>query len=143
MQKLSLKDLIQASKERKSDSKSLLEAGRWHSSIYVGGYAVEIGLKACIAKRMNKEIFFDPKNASKIYTHNLKELVDVAALTESLSDKLAKDIVFSNNWKTIHTTWKESLRYETTRTRKEALDFYKALTQRKHGVLTWIRSEWS
>jgi len=43
-------DLQQLAWERSGDAQELLAAGRWSGAYYLCGYAVECGLKACIAK---------------------------------------------------------------------------------------------
>lgn len=39
--------------ERARDAEALLNAGRWSGAFYLAGYAIECGLKACIAKLTN------------------------------------------------------------------------------------------
>ncbi|MSU78452.1 MAG: HEPN domain-containing protein [Gemmataceae bacterium] len=45
--------LQQLAQERVRDADSLLKAGQWSGAYYLAGYAVECGLKACIAKLTN------------------------------------------------------------------------------------------
>jgi HEPN domain-containing protein len=45
--------LQQLAEERVRDAKALPNAGQWSGAYYLAGYAVECGLKACIAKLTN------------------------------------------------------------------------------------------
>jgi hypothetical protein len=62
----------------------LLVGGKQLGAYYLCGYAVECGLKACIAKRM-KLYRFPPKKEyiHKIYSHNLDGLVSARELSPS------------------------------------------------------------
>ncbi len=142
MNKLNHKELIKISNERKLDCYALLKSGRWHASVYMGGYALEVALKACIIKDMNKQFYFNKKDWDSVYTHKINELVVAANLKNELAAITQSDKVFSRNWDTVTNLWQETLRYRTHISKNEASDFYKALTQRKHGVLRWTKSKW-
>ncbi len=43
-------DLQQLARARLREAEALLNAGEWSGAYYLAGYAVECGLKACIAK---------------------------------------------------------------------------------------------
>jgi len=45
--------LQQLAEERVRDAEALLKAGQWSGAYYLAGFAVEFGLKACIAKLTN------------------------------------------------------------------------------------------
>ena len=67
---------------------------RYGGAYYLVGYAVECGLKACIAKLTKAEEFYDKNLARKIFQHNLAELANYARLSR-LSSKLEKRILVS------------------------------------------------
>ena len=48
----------------------MLAAGRYGAAYYIVGYAVECGLKACIAKLTQAEEFYDKKLAKTVFIHN-------------------------------------------------------------------------
>lgn len=50
-------DLQKLAAERIADAKALLAMKRWSAAYYLAGYAVECGLKACIAKLTKAEEF--------------------------------------------------------------------------------------
>lgn len=127
-------------KERISDAKVLLAARHWSAAHYLAGYAVECALKACIAKRMKSEEFPDKKFAEKCWTHNLSQLLDPAGLKADLDAAMQADPDLAENWDTVK-EWNESSRY-TRMTKADAEDLYGAITDKKHGVLSWLKRRW-
>jgi len=59
---------------RLGEAKVLLDNKRYEGAYYLIGYAVECGLKACIAKH-TKEHDFPAKNSEKLYIHDLSILL--------------------------------------------------------------------
>ena len=72
-------ELQQLAEERLVDAKLLLDNGRWPGAYYVAGYAVECGLKACIAALMKADEFPDKDFAKDCYTHNIEKLVGLCS----------------------------------------------------------------
>jgi HEPN domain-containing protein len=87
-------DLQNLATERLEDAQTLLMNKRYGGAYYLVGYAVECGLKACIAKLTKAEEFYDKNLARKIFQHNLAELANYARLSR-LSSKLEKRILVS------------------------------------------------
>src|SRR2546423_14181814 len=81
------------------------------------------------------------ENADKLYTHDLEALVKGADLGVALKAKESSDIQFKLNWAVVK-DWKEQARYETEIDNKQAGDLYSAITDRKHGVLSWLKKYW-
>ncbi len=54
--------------ERLGDAKVLLASNRYGGAYYLVGYAVECGLKACIAKLTQAEDFYDKTLARNIFS---------------------------------------------------------------------------
>jgi HEPN domain-containing protein len=127
-------------KERIREAKALLGAGHWSGAYYLAGYAVECAVKACIAKLMKSEEFPDKKFADKCWTHNLTQLLDPAGLKDDFAAAMRADRDFAAKWETVQ-QWDESSRYART-TRAKAWDLYKAITDRKHGVFSWLKQRW-
>ena len=73
-------DLQQLANERVLDAEALLNLGRWSGAYYLAGYAIECGLKACIAKLTNQDDFPDKRFANDSFTHDIEKLVDLAGL---------------------------------------------------------------
>lgn len=134
-------DFQELAEERLRDAEVLLVAGQWSGAYYVAGYAVECALKAVIAKRTFADDF-PAKDAAKLYTHNLKELLSFAGLgtangaitTPGVSTRCTAlwDIV---------KLWKEIARYES-KSQRQAEQLLEAINDPVDGVLTWIRTHW-
>jgi HEPN domain-containing protein len=121
------------------DAKILLRNGRCEGCYYLSGYAVECALKACISK-LTKRYDFPAKNAEKLYTHDLTQLLQTAGLQKFRDPELKRDRESEANWYVVK-EWKEQSRYDVP-DRKDAEGLFKAVADRKHGVLRWIRRYW-
>jgi HEPN domain-containing protein len=73
-------DLQDVAMRRLRAAESLLNDQHWDSAYYLAGYAVECGLKACIAKQFREHDFPDKKTVNESYTHDLTKLVNLAGL---------------------------------------------------------------
>ncbi len=133
-------ELQRLAKERISDAKVLLVAHHWSAGYYLAGYAVECALKACIAKLMKSEEFPDKKFAEKCWTHNLPQLLDLAGLKADFEASLKADPDLLDNWDAVK-EWTEESRYART-TKAKAENLYEAITDKKHGVLSWLKRRW-
>src|SRR3954471_11456605 len=91
-------DLQKLAEERLADSELLLANRRYGAAYYLAGYAVECGLKACIAKLTKAEDFYDKLLARKIFTHNLEELLVHASLADIFAKNGKSDYIFAANW---------------------------------------------
>ena len=134
------KEFQHLSDVRLREAKVLLRAGLYDGAYYLGGYAVECALKACIAKRTNRHEFPDKKRAEASYTHRLKDLLVAAGLENEHSVHLASDKRFSDNWDVV-ARWSEQKRYTINQT-DEACKLLIAIGQRDYGVLTWLKRRW-
>lgn len=131
-------DLQSLAEERLVDAQVLLNNGRVGAAYYVVGYAVECGLKACIAKLTKAEDFYDKTLARNIFQHDLEKLASYASLdVEHLS---RADSKFAANWAQVK-DWSEEGRYET-HTQIEAEQMVRAVADPNHGVLQCIRRYW-
>ena len=65
---------------RLKEAKSLLDSRNYEGAYYLCGYAVECGLKACIAKKTNRHDFPDKNTVNESYTHELSKLLRLAGL---------------------------------------------------------------
>jgi hypothetical protein len=101
---------------------------------------VECALKACIAKLMKLEGFPDKSFAEKCWTHNLTQLLALAGLKAELDAAMHSDTDLRENWDIVE-EWKESTRYARTG-KADAEDLYEAITNKKRGVLVWLKLRW-
>lgn len=133
-------DLRMLALTRLREAKVLLANGEYSGAYYLAGYVVECALKACIAKHTKRHDFPDKKRADKSWTHLLNDLVGLAGLTDSLNIETQADPAFSRNWANV-VRWKEDSRYAING-EPEAVDLIKAISDRRHGVLRWLRQHW-
>jgi HEPN domain-containing protein len=133
-------ELQSLAKQRISDAKVLLGARHWSAAYHIAGYAVECALKACIAKLMKSEEFPDRNFAEKCWTHNLSQLLGLAGLKADFDKDARMDADLGDNWDTVR-EWNESSRYVVA-SKAIAENLYEAITDRKNGVLTWLKQHW-
>jgi HEPN domain-containing protein len=133
-------DLKNLAEERLGDAQALLASSRYGAAYYVVGYAVECGLKACVAKLTRAEDFYDKKLASSIFTHKLKDLANYARLSEEIKQSGKNDAAFERNWAQVN-SWDEESRYEA-HTQAEAEEMIRAVQDPDHGVMQCIRRYW-
>lgn len=134
-------DFQEIAEERLQDAEALLIAGRWSGAYYVAGYAVECALKAVIAKRTVADDF-PAKDAAKLYTHNLKELLLFAGLGTGNGAITTPGVSVrcTTLWETVK-QWKEIARYES-KNQQQAEELVAAINDPTDGVLAWIRIHW-
>jgi HEPN domain-containing protein len=133
-------DLRRLSALRAKEARVLLDNGCYDGAYYLIGYAVECGLKACIAKRTQRYDFLDKRTVNESFTHNLEKLVQVIGLNGDLTIGSRRDPAFRINWG-VAKDWDEQSRYSTW-TRPESENLYRAVTDRRHGVLRWVKQHW-
>jgi hypothetical protein len=126
--------------ERLAEARALLRVGKPSGAFYIGGYVVECGLKAVIARQFRAGRWPDKDLVQKIHTHNAQLLVEAAGLKSALDLSRAADPAFATHWQTV-LLWKVEARY-TTCSHAEARDFLRAISAPRNGVLTWIRRHW-
>jgi HEPN domain-containing protein len=119
----------------------LLAAKCYDGAYYLGGYAVECALKACIATLTRRYDFPPPRNqVDSYYTHDLARLLRVSGLEEDFLRAKASDQALSESWDTV-VQWSEQSRYERV-SKTDSLNLYKAVTDAHHGVLPWLKTRW-
>ncbi len=134
------KDFIKLAGIRIREAGTLIGKKRYDGAYYLCGYAVECGLKACIAKQTKTCDFPDKDTVNQSYTHSLTQLVKIAGLEQELENNSHRSRKFDANW-TVTKDWSENSRYEE-HTDKEARDLYEAISDKKDGVLKWIQRFW-
>lgn len=123
-----------------ADALLLHEHGRFSNAYYLAGYAVEIALKACIARQIVAETIPDRSFVNEIFRHELKRLVNLAGLAGDLRDREARDAAFAANWATA-ADWRPEVRYtEVDRSAAEAM--LSAVGDPGAGVVPWISTYW-
>lgn len=132
--------LQQLADEKLSDARLLYQNGRFSNAYYLAGYALELGLKACIARQMQSEVIPDKDLVKGIWVHNLQQLVGTAGLAPALRTRQTADPVFMTNWG-VAATWAPDSRYSSS-TQQDAADMLDAVDHQQSGVLPWIKLYW-
>ena len=134
-------DLQQLADLRLEDARILFRAGRYAAAYYLCGYAVECGLKACIARQINQYEYPPYATHSRdLFTHDLKALVKLAQLSLSLAAQVQASLPFKQNWSEVE-KWSEQSRYEI-QSMQDAQQLIDAVGEVPDGVLEWIRQHW-
>ncbi|QYC38213.1 hypothetical protein Nocox_02915 [Nonomuraea coxensis DSM 45129] len=122
------------------EARILLDHKEWSGAYYLAGYAVKCGLKVCIAREFRQYCMPDLQLVKDGHTHDLAKLVNLADLKGALAVQESSDPAFAANWSIVK-DWNESSRYRVWN-ESEARNLYKAISQRGHGVLPWVRRNW-
>jgi HEPN domain-containing protein len=133
-------DLQAIAEAKLADAVLLITNKRFSNAYYLSGYAIEIGLKACIAKQFTADVIPDKNFVIDIYKHNLKQLVGVAGLASALKQAEDRDPDFALNW-AFAAQWTPESRYEVTDA-VTAQVMVLAVSHANSGVFRWIKANW-
>ncbi len=133
-------DFQQLADLRIAEAATLFGQGHFPGAYYLAGYAVECGLKACIATLTNQHDFPDKEFAIKCFSHDIEKLVVLAQLQTQRKVDSDADPDLAANWLTVK-DWDEQSRYEQ-KEQADAQRLLDAITDAVHGVLPWIKQRW-
>ncbi len=136
---LNRKGLQYLAKLRLREAKALLRSNHPDGAYYLAGYAVECGLKACIARKTQRYDFPEKDIVQASYSHEFTRLLIPARLQVDHEAEI-KQLDFFKNWKIV-TEWKAESRY-ANHSSQEAGELLRAITDPKAGVLKWIKRHW-
>jgi HEPN domain-containing protein len=135
------RDLQRLAEARLEDARVLLASRRYAAAYYLAGYAIECGLKVCIALQIRQHEYPPRRNFSNdLFSHDFNKLVSLAQLDLILAASKRANSTFAANWSEVE-KWSEDSRYETW-TMQEAQQLLDAVDQVPDGVLAWIRQRW-
>lgn len=135
------RQLLQKNAQLKLDDSILLfQNGSYSNSYYIAGYAIEIGLKACIARHFREGVIPDKKLVNDAYSHDFDKLLGVAGLRGDLIGYKNENVNFEANWGIV-SQWNPESRYEQT-DRSTAQYFLHAIEDQTNGVFKWIIQHW-
>ena len=127
--------------ERLRDAECLIANGHNAGAYYIGGYAIELALKAVVCKKLDIEMFdkeIVPGHISKAFMiHNLLDLVFLAGLRNDLIKACEKDGFLLDCWSLI-SNWSEQRRYDLPCNAQTAKIFVNSLKY----VLRWLQLNW-
>jgi len=133
-------DLHSIALAKLEDATLLLDHERYSSSYYLAGYALEIALKACIARAIAAETIPDRRFINDIFVHDLAKLVALAGLKDALASRQTTDVTFAENWALV-AQWRPEVRYEIVEP-SQARETLAAMIDETSGVFPWIRRFW-
>jgi HEPN domain-containing protein len=134
------RDLEKLSRTRLEDAGHLFHGGRFSGAYYLAGYAVELGIKACIAKVFQADAIPDKALVNAVYSHNLDGLLGTAGIKAQLQSDMKNDAVLSSAWG-VASKWNETSRYEMW-DQFAAASMIRAVSDQNHGVLQWLMKHW-
>jgi len=133
-------DLEALAETRLQDAVFLFQAGRSSSAYYLAGYAVELALKACVAKTFQPNAIPDKAFVNEIYTHSLEKLLSTAGLSPFFSVDSKADQQLHAAWG-IASKWTDSSRYVLWDS-ISAGSLIAAIGDPNHGVFQWVKKHW-
>jgi hypothetical protein len=133
-------DLQRLSEIRFKEAETLLVAMRYSGAYYLAGYCIEFGLKACASRQFRSEEIPDKKLVDRLHTHVLTDLISLAGLATELREEQDRDQIFQAFWGII-SEWRTEARYDFKDSVSANL-MLRAVGDKDHGVLRWIRTHW-
>ena len=133
-------DLETLSEARLIDARELFKAGRYSAAYYLSGYAIELGIKACIAALFQADAIPDKGLVNAVYSHKLDELLGIAGIKEHLKADSKNNPALSAAWG-IASKWSEASRYEMW-DQFAADSMLNAVGDPNCGVLQWLKKHW-
>jgi HEPN domain-containing protein len=134
------RDLQRLARTRLSEARVLLSAKKYDGAYYLAGYAIECALKSCVAKQVKKFDFPNKKLALDSHSHDLEQLLSISGLKQTHEQEMKSNADFRAKWSVVR-DWSESARY-SDRSQAQARDLYSAITDRRNGILKWLKKHW-
>lgn len=108
-------DYPDAASKNLDDARALLKAGRFDGAAYLSGYVIECSLKALVVFEDSKGRPPWEAGRAKGYLHRLRDLgTEALRLAEALGSVSARYQPKMRRDHTVHSSWRESLRYRGT-----------------------------
>jgi HEPN domain-containing protein len=126
--------------EKLRDAQILFNAKSWSNAYYLAGYAVELAIKACIAKSFEAETIPDLALVKRTYQHKFPSLIGTAGLTAELQKQEQVSQDFRTAWGVVN-QWSPDDRY-VENGEQDAKELIEAISHATHGVLPWIKTHW-
>jgi|SRR5437762_2679517 len=127
--------------ERLREAQCLFESGFYDGAYYLGGYAVELFLKARICRVFNRPDFFmfkelRPEAYKPFRSHDYRQLLMFSGLDAEFNYMRRTDEVFNETWSEVE-KWTEVIRYVSGKEEEEVKRFLIATTQ----FIKWIKEQ--
>lgn len=133
------KDFQRLAEIRAKEAATLAKTGNQQGAYYLAGFSIECALKACIAKKTRRHDFpADKDYATKVYTHNLDQLLKLAHLEAQLYEDMKTRPQLANNWNIVR-DWNVGCRYESSGLGGKEMTL---AVNSPDGLLQWIKLHW-
>jgi HEPN domain-containing protein len=135
------RDLQRLARTRLAEARALIAAKKYDGAYYLAGYAIECALKSRVAKRVRRFDFPEKKLVVGSHTHDLEQLLSVSGLKQTHEQEMKTNADFKAKWLIVR-EWSENARYLTGRSEAQVRTLYTAITDRRNGILTWLKKYW-
>lgn len=134
-------DLLALADQRLAEARHLLQTGFPGGAYYLGGYAVECGLKAVIASvYVNQSFPDDLKRWSMLKIHEPDRLMDICRdLKPGMANALSSSTTLKRNWRIIQ-SWTPTVRYASNIVTTDAGSLLAAIDDESSGILPWLKT---
>ncbi len=135
-------ELRELAKTRLTDAETLLREGRFDAAAYMCGYVLELGLKACVCRRLGLSEYPGKRRLKGAFTtHNFEDLLLLAGLSEALT--IHENPALFGKWSVV-ARWEPDWRYRRAGSvsRGDVDAMLKALREPPDGVLPWLMKRW-
>lgn len=133
-------DLKALADTKLEDAVLLLQHRRFSNAYYLGGYAIEIALKVCIARQFVADVIPDKAFVNQVFNHKLSELIGLAGLTAELKSRENAEPAFAASWAMV-AQWDPETRYASIDP-TTAQQFFVSIRDPTSGVMPWIKTFW-
>ena len=133
-------DLQKLAQLRFDDAVLLSQASRCSSAYYLAGYALELALKACIAKLVLANTIPDKSFINAIYVHKLDSLLNTSGLRTDFDRDARANSQLAAHW-AIASNGSEESRYAFWDP-VSAASLLSAIGDPTNGVLQWVKARW-
>lgn len=136
-------DIKKIALSKLKEANKLYQAGFYEGAFYLGGYCIELAIKARICKNLDIDDLFVSKYLKFFKVHDFDTLLMFSGLYEKFERDKALNLDLYQNWSYI-CGWKEDSRYTTigSKTPIEVQRFLKAISEPSNGFLKWIKKYW-
>jgi len=135
-------DIIKLAETKLLEAECLFNNNLFDGAYYLGGYTIELLLKAKVCKTLGIPDFFlfdTTKAKAETYkpfkAHDYSQLLVLSGIYAELENEINTNIIFKGHW-SIVSSWNEGCRYLTGKTMSEVKTFLNSINE----VSTWIKS---
>jgi len=134
-------DLLALADQRLAEARQLLRTGFPGGAYYLGGYAIECGLKPVIASvYVNQSFPDDLKRWSMLKLHDPEKLLDICRdLKPGLTTSMDTNLNLQKNWDVV-IAWTPTKRYLPRIALTDAEDLLNAIDDGHAGILPWLKT---